>query len=288
MEQAPESDPIIQSDTEQIFNEVRQNTQRAADRMVSRHQQKHTVETFAVGDFVSLKVPPKIRPRNSTRQIICKVMQVTNHKPSRYRLLSPVGILNFLYSAGKDLGRVERSVASDISFPRDFSLSGLTPIPLRTAVRLLEEQRNQLTNTLTAESTASQSSATAPQAPTTAYQASRGRRGRLRGATSSRTAPQAPTTASQASRGRRGRPRGVTSSRAAPQAPTIALQASRGRRGPLQGVRSSRTEVRAQTMASQAPMTRLRASMTAPQAPRGREAGSFRGVSRGRRRAKQR
>jgi len=72
---------------------IRQRTVR--NQMASRYEQRHKVDTFAIGDLDSLRVPSVDRTSTDHRRIFCQVA----YKPrrDRHQLYSEFGLLDLYY-----------------------------------------------------------------------------------------------------------------------------------------------------------------------------------------------
>jgi Integrase core domain/Integrase zinc binding domain len=139
--ETPESNLTVFSSTDSIFDEVRVNQNNASHRMVEARERTKRVEHFQVGDFVSLEVPPKMRPKNGgSRRIVCKIYNESSAK-NQFQLQTTVGIIKRYFTAGL-LDRIDNSAVAHLQFKSKKTYS-LPKIARLLAVKKVQERTVQ-------------------------------------------------------------------------------------------------------------------------------------------------
>ncbi|KAF8423544.1 hypothetical protein EV426DRAFT_116157 [Tirmania nivea] len=90
-----------------MLAKVRKRTATARKKMANRYIQQHKIDTFIIGDLVSLRIPGIDRASTDHRRIFCRV--VYKPHPDRHQLYCEYGLLDRYYPTS-ELERLPSSI----------------------------------------------------------------------------------------------------------------------------------------------------------------------------------
>ncbi|KAF8416602.1 hypothetical protein EV426DRAFT_721720 [Tirmania nivea] len=117
----PQTTPIQLPSTDVMLAKVRKRTTTARKQMANRYLQQHKIDTFTIGDLVSLCIPNIDRASTDHRRIFCRVIYKPH--PDRHQLYCEYGLLDRYYPT-RELERLPSSIRPHYleSFPSTWQM----------------------------------------------------------------------------------------------------------------------------------------------------------------------
>ena len=112
---------------------IRKRTATARNHMASRYEQQHKIDTFAIGDLVSLRIPSIDRASTDHRRISCQVMYKPH--PDQHQVYCEFGLLDRFYPS-RELERLPSTIRPAYLESIPFSWQSQKPKSLHEVARL--------------------------------------------------------------------------------------------------------------------------------------------------------